>query len=176
MNERLGLEHFLAANTPVLLAYPVTYFRGLPHIHSLSLLPKAADSTPSVSAPLLHPRLLTSRRGLPPLASMPLSVRETDGSSPDITSSLPASGSSPALRPTTLLGRGSSSWPLQLCTLSKVGHGLPLALTSAGNLLWVDLCPQRRSIEVSSHRPHGHDLIWKQGLYRGDQVQVRSLD
>ena len=92
MNERLGLEHFLAANTPVLLAYPVTYFRGLPHIHSLSLLPKAADSTPSVSAPLLHPRLLTSRRGLPPLASMPLSVRETDGSSPDITSSLPASG------------------------------------------------------------------------------------
>lgn len=171
-----------ALGTSLLLIHPFCW---------LILSPTSGVYSTSTHSPSC-PRLLTPLHQLVPLScipgfSLPVGaslhsparlcpcVKRTDPP-PDITSSFPALGSPPALRPTMLLGRGSSSWPVQLCALSKVGHGLPLALTSAGNLLWVDLCPRRRSIEVSSYRPRGHDLIWKQGLYRGDQVQVRSLD
>ena len=42
-------------------------------------------------------------------------------------------------------------------------------------MLWVELCPPKRYVEVLNSGMCEHDLVWKQGLCKCNQIKMRLL-
>jgi len=60
--------------------------------------------------------------------------------------------------------------------MDRVGHDLMTKQQYKGGMLCTEMYPTSSSyVEVLSPTALEHDLIWKQDLYRGNQVKLRSL-